>query len=122
MPHRTYPAPSAIGPVVAGHSALGTWTLSVGDDRRSNATGRVDSWNITFHGSCGCPADVGAAGGLPGSDGQLNNNDFIAFISYFFAGDPHADMGTPGGLPGHDGQFDNNDFIAFISAFFNGCS
>jgi putative intracellular protease/amidase len=69
-----------------------------------------------------CAADLGMQGGLPGSDGQLDNNDFISFITYFFASDAHADLGIQGGLPGHDGQFDNNDFIAFISAFFNGCS
>ncbi|MFT3683671.1 MAG: GC-type dockerin domain-anchored protein [Phycisphaerales bacterium] len=69
-----------------------------------------------------CAADLGIQGGQPGHDNQLDNNDFIAFISYFFAHDPHADMGIQGGLPGQDGQFDNNDFIAFISAFFNGCS
>jgi hypothetical protein len=31
-------------------------------------------------------ADIGTTGGLPGSDGHLDNNDFIAFINYFFAG------------------------------------
>ncbi|MFT3686097.1 MAG: GC-type dockerin domain-anchored protein [Phycisphaerales bacterium] len=68
-----------------------------------------------------CTADLGAAGGLPGHDGVLNNNDFIAFISLFFNHDPQADLGTAGGLPGQDGAFDNNDFIAFISHFFAGC-
>jgi microcystin-dependent protein len=68
-----------------------------------------------------CPADVGVQGGLPGHDGLLNNNDFIAFIQLFFAGDPQADVGIQGGLPGHDGTRDNNDFIVFISFFFDGC-
>jgi hypothetical protein len=68
-----------------------------------------------------CAADLGAAGGLPGHDGHLDNNDFIAFISLFFNQDAQADLGTAGGLPGHDGAFDNNDFIAFISLFFAGC-
>ncbi|MFT3683987.1 MAG: GC-type dockerin domain-anchored protein [Phycisphaerales bacterium] len=73
-------------------------------------------------GSHGCgAADVGRSGGLPGSDGQLDNNDFIAFISFFFALDVRADFGVAGGLPGRDGAFDNNDFIAFIGAFFEGC-
>ncbi|MFT3683520.1 MAG: GC-type dockerin domain-anchored protein [Phycisphaerales bacterium] len=67
------------------------------------------------------PADCGAAGGLPGSDGQYDNNDFIAFINYFFAQNPHADMGRAGGLFGDDGRYDNNDFIAFINQFFAGC-
>ncbi|MFT3685244.1 MAG: GC-type dockerin domain-anchored protein [Phycisphaerales bacterium] len=66
-------------------------------------------------------ADIGAAGGVPGNDGALDNNDFIAFITYFFAANPVADMGVAGGQPGSDGAFNNNDFIAFINAFFNGC-
>jgi hypothetical protein len=68
-----------------------------------------------------CAPDIGAAGGVPGHDGHLDNNDFIAFINYFFASDPQADRGVAGGLPGHDGHFDNNDFIVFITQFFQGC-
>ena len=60
-------------------------------------------------------------GGLSGSDGQFDNNDFIAFINLFFAQSPAADMGVQGGLAGSDGQWDNNDFIAFIGRFFEGC-
>jgi hypothetical protein len=69
---------------------------------------------------CG-PADIGVAGGLNGSDGELDNNDFIAFINYFFASNPLADRGVAGGLPGTDGLYDNNDFIVFINQFFAGC-
>ena len=69
----------------------------------------------------GCPADLGTAGGVPGHDGLLDNNDFIAFINFFFAGDPRADFGRAGGQAGSDGAYDNNDFIAFINAFFGGC-
>jgi hypothetical protein len=66
-------------------------------------------------------ADIGSAGGLAGSDGQLDNNDFIAFIDAFFASSAAADFGRQGGTFGPDGAFDNNDFIAFINLFFNGC-
>ncbi|MFT3684636.1 MAG: tail fiber protein [Phycisphaerales bacterium] len=68
-----------------------------------------------------CPADIGMQGGLPGHDGYLDNNDFIAFISLFFGSNPIADFGMQGGLAGSDGHYDNNDFIAFISAFFSDC-
>lgn len=68
-----------------------------------------------------CRADVGVTGGEAGQDGQLDNNDFIAFINYFFELDPIADMGITGGEPGADGAWDNNDFIAFINHFFAGC-
>jgi uncharacterized membrane protein len=68
-----------------------------------------------------CPADIGITGGVPGSDGVLDNNDFVVFIDYFFNQNPTADVGSVGGVPGSDGQFDNNDFIVFIDQFFAGC-
>ncbi|MBY0307211.1 MAG: hypothetical protein K2Q09_00570 [Phycisphaerales bacterium] len=69
-----------------------------------------------------CTADVGRQGGLSGPDGALDNNDFVAFIGAFFAGDAlTADLGAQGGLPGADNALDNNDFIVFIGAFFQGC-
>jgi len=82
--------------------------------------GRV--WKIARTERLGCgPADVGGPGGLPLSDGALDNNDFVAFINYFFDEDAVADMGVAGGLRGSDGAWDNNDFIAFINLFFEGC-
>jgi hypothetical protein len=68
-----------------------------------------------------CAADLGVQGGGPGHDGQLDNNDFIAFIDAFFTSSPVADFGQQGGLSGADGAWDNNDFIVFIDAFFAGC-
>jgi hypothetical protein len=69
----------------------------------------------------GCAADIGTTGGVPGHDGQLNNNDFVVFIDYFFAQNPLADVGGTGGVPGADGQWNNNDFVVFIDQFFAGC-
>ncbi|MFT3685323.1 MAG: LamG domain-containing protein [Phycisphaerales bacterium] len=66
-------------------------------------------------------ADLGVQGGLTGSDGLYDNNDFIAFISLFFSHDARADLGKVGGSLGSDGAFDNNDFIVFIALFFAGC-
>ncbi|HZW06028.1 MAG TPA: right-handed parallel beta-helix repeat-containing protein [Phycisphaerales bacterium] len=68
-----------------------------------------------------CPADMGGAGGTPGADGQLDNNDFVVFIDRFFTSTPSADLGGTGGTPGADGRFDNNDFVVFIDAFFAAC-
>jgi len=65
-------------------------------------------------------ADMGSQGGQPGADGVLDNNDFIAFIDYFFNNDPRADVGAQGGVRGVDQKLDNNDFISFIDAFFQG--
>ena len=74
---------------------------------------------LSLFSPCGS-ADVGAAGGVLGSDSRLDNNDFIAFINLFFSQSTAADIGAAGGVSGSDGQLDNNDFIAFISAFFGG--
>ena len=72
--------------------------------------------------TAGCnPADIGSQGGVTGPDRSLDNNDFVVFISLFFASDPHADVGIQGGEPGSDGLWNNNDFVAFIDAFFSGC-
>lgn len=68
-----------------------------------------------------CAADLGRQGGIAGSDGTLDNNDFAVFINYFFSADPRADFGIQGGVPGQDGHFDNNDFIVFVDRFFSGC-
>ena len=68
-----------------------------------------------------CAADIGVTGGTPGSDGVLDNNDFVVFIDRFFAHTPSADVGSTGGAPGADGAWDNNDFIVFIDQFFAGC-
>ncbi len=64
------------------------------------------------------PADLGVQGGNAGSDGLLNNNDFIVFVDLFFNANPLADLGQQGGIPGSDGNFDNNDFVVFIDYFF----
>jgi hypothetical protein len=69
----------------------------------------------------GCAGDVGGEGGAEGSDGLLDNNDFVVFIQWFFAGDERADVGGEGGAEVRDGAFDNNDFVVFINRFFAGC-
>ena len=76
-----------------------------------------------FNAQCN-PADVGIAGGLLGYDGLLDNNDFIAFINLFTAGDTRADLGVAAGFNGQDQLFDNNDFIAHVNHFLSseGCS
>jgi hypothetical protein len=91
--------------------------------RTVGSTGTIHvNFNSNLPGGGGCgPADLGSVGGVPGADGHLDNNGFIAFISYFFNSDSHADVGVSGGLSGHDGLYDNNDFIAFINHFFAGC-
>ncbi|HYD02454.1 MAG TPA: GC-type dockerin domain-anchored protein [Phycisphaerales bacterium] len=80
---------------------------------------------MTFHVEGGefpsCLADLGQVGGVPGTDGVLDNNDFVVFIDYFFAQDARADRGSTGGVPGADGAWDNNDFVVFIDQFFAGC-
>jgi hypothetical protein len=90
----------------------------------STGTVFLDDWSLVQRPAgpalCG-PADIAGEGGAAGGDGVLDNNDFIVYIGYFFAGDPLADVGSEGGAAGSDGNFDNNDFIVFISQFFGGC-
>ena len=118
-------------PVPGGMSPVWCWS-SEGNEFTANTDGPGTPWEsgsgaavgMTIIGNTSTPAciaDVGVAGGGAGHDGMLDNNDFIAFINYFFAQNPIADMGVAGGLPGSDNTWDNNDFIAFITAFFNGC-
>ena len=81
----------------------------------------VTTTPVQFSVAACCPADIGVAGGEPGTDGQLDNNDFIVYIDRFFNGDVRADIGAAGGVAGTDGELDNNDFIVFIDRFFEGC-
>lgn len=68
-----------------------------------------------------CAADLGRQGGAAGSDGLLDNNDFVIFIDFFFNHNPLADLGVTGGALGHDQAWDNNDFVVYVDLFFTGC-
>jgi len=65
-------------------------------------------------------ADVAQGGGLPGPDGIVDGDDFIAFINAFAAGELLADVVSGGGTRPPDGVVDGSDFIAFINAFVAG--
>ncbi len=110
--------------VIGGLPLNGGQAGDLGDPRNIDFSAIAgDQWvtlTTVAPAQCG-PADIGVAGGEPGHDMLLDNNDFIAFITYFFAQDPVADLGVAGGEPGSDGLYDNNDFIAFITFFFAGC-
>jgi hypothetical protein len=81
-----------------------------------------DQYSSTVAGLTACGrADLGRQGGLRGHDGELDNNDFVAFIDDFFDSDASADLGRQGGMPGRDDLLDNNDFVVFIDLFFHGC-
>ncbi|MCE2967714.1 MAG: GC-type dockerin domain-anchored protein [Phycisphaerales bacterium] len=73
-----------------------------------------------------CVADVANTDGDPLPDGVVDNGDFNAFFSAFFAaeGDPArlvADVGNTDGELGRDGVVDNGDFQLFFAQFFAGC-
>jgi probable HAF family extracellular repeat protein len=79
-------------------------------------------WLVTGFAAAQCgPGDIGKAGGVAGADGQLDNNDLVVFIDWFFAGDTRADIGATGGVAGADGVFDNNDFVVFVDRLFAHC-
>jgi hypothetical protein len=96
------------------------WTRSLAPG--ASFSGKVYvGYNTTAAQPPACPADLGQQGGIPGADGVLDNNDFVAFIDAFFAHGTAADLGSQGGVAGSDGQWDNNDFVVFIDLFFAGC-
>ncbi len=111
-----------------GLLAFGFYTSNgTGNSTPINSYSGVDNFFISLATTtqtiepCGT-ADIGSAAGLPGPDGSLDNNDFIAFIDFFFSASGAADYGAAGGMNVPDGQLDNNDFIAFINRFFDGCA
>ncbi|MFT3684637.1 MAG: tail fiber protein [Phycisphaerales bacterium] len=114
----TFKVPDLRGRTPVGPSSTLPIGLAFGTEQTLMSSGQMPSH---VHSLPSCAADVGVQGGLPGHDGMLDNNDFIAFIQLFFTVDARADLGVQGGLLGHDGAFDNNDFIAFINLFFTGC-
>jgi hypothetical protein len=138
----TLPNTTPRGSVTLDANGVGTffWTVP---KTLSNAQVKYLQWNVADSGAAGgfartqaarlqffcprggcaptCQADLGMQGGSPGSDGVLDNNDFVVFISQFFALNGGADIGKQGGIFGADGYFDNNDFVVFIGMFFDGC-
>ncbi|MFT3686115.1 MAG: GC-type dockerin domain-anchored protein [Phycisphaerales bacterium] len=116
-------------PIVASERFSGVDSASLVVHSATHGDSGVYSAEVT--GVCGTaaaeatllvsPADLGSAGGVSSPDGAYDNNDFIAFIGLFFAGDAAADLGRTGGEFGPDGLFNNNDFIVFINRFFEGC-
>ena len=47
-------------------------------------------------------------------DGEVDINDFFAYLSDFEAGDPRADLNN-------DGEIDVTDFLIFLQEFEDGC-
>ena len=60
---------------------------------------------------------AGGGSGLNAPDGNLDGDDYSAFLNAFAAEDALADMvGADGNAPG-DGNVDGNDFSAFLNAY-----
>ncbi|MGH7130428.1 MAG: S8 family serine peptidase [Phycisphaerales bacterium] len=69
-----------------------------------------------------CPADIAAAGGAAGSDGQVTVDDLVFFLSAFFANNTaSADIVGAGGSAGSDGTVGVDDLVAYLSRFFAPC-
>jgi hypothetical protein len=86
--------------------------------RRSQAFA-IQFYLFTVQQRCG-GADLSENGAGPCVDGVLDNNDFIAFVSLFFANDPRANL-APAQFPGEPEVWDNEDFIRFIQLYFEAC-
>lgn len=65
--------------------------------------------------------DIVGGDGNPPQDGQLDGNDFVAFLNAFGAGAWLADLVGGDGNPPVDGSVDGNDFTAFLNTFGAGC-
>ncbi len=65
----------------------------------------LDAWNADFGPSC--PADLTG-------EGDVNTNDFFAFLALYQAMDPRADFSPGGGI-------NTNDFFAYLAAYQAGC-
>jgi len=65
--------------------------------------------------------DIVGGDGNPPQDGQLDGNDFVAFLNAFGGGALLADLVGGDGNPPADGSVDGNDFTAFLNAFGAGC-
>ena len=128
------------------HSALWTAPLTAGPTvvavRNLNTSTFPNDFyidNLTMTIAACSPADIANTDGetrltdpiLGGSDNALDNGDFIAFFTAFFApeSDPTrlaADIANTDGETiltggGPDNTLDNGDFSAFFAAFFLGC-
>jgi len=68
-----------------------------------------------------CLADLVGGDGNPPRDGNVDGNDFQAFLNAFGSGDALADIVGGDGNPPADGSVDGNDFQAFLNAFAAGC-
>ncbi len=75
-------------------------------DAEISALGGADAAGIVFT-TTPCPPDFN-------NDGQVNTQDFIAFLNAWTAGDPRADFNE-------DGTINTQDFIAFLNAWTAGC-
>lgn len=62
-------------------------------------------------------ADIVGGGGNPPADGQVDGNDFSAFLNSYGAGGALADIVSGDGNEPPDGSVDGNDFQAFLNAF-----
>jgi len=108
-----------------GSSIAGTWTLTITDNAAGDI-GTITSFAIELNptpcpAAPSCLADIVGAEGNPPGDGNVDGNDFQAFLNAFGAGDALADIvGGDGNPPGGDGA-DGNDFQAFLNAFGAGC-
>jgi len=68
-----------------------------------------------------CPADLDDGSGTGVSDGGVDINDLLYFLSKFEAGSSCVDVdnGSLGGFP--DGGVDINDLLYFLTRFEGGC-
>ncbi|MGH7131326.1 MAG: GC-type dockerin domain-anchored protein [Phycisphaerales bacterium] len=86
----------------------------------TNICGSATTSSATLIIACGS-SDIAGLGTTVGADGQITQDDYILFNTWFFANDPRADIAGLGGNPGPDGQFTQDDVVLFLNGYVAGC-
>ncbi len=105
------------------------WTLSfatsISDDGRTivgygtNPAGVSQGWVAVI--PLSCPADLDDGSGAGTSDGGVDINDLLYFLTQYESGSVAADLDDGSGLGLSDGGVDINDLLYFLARYEAGC-
>ncbi len=106
------PAATVIAGTISVSNGVVTYTGMLANSVTQDLNGiqvtvEVDGAMVASGDAPACAADLTG-------EGDVNTNDFFAFLSLYQAQDPRADFAP-------DGQINTNDFFAFLAAYQAGC-
>ncbi|MFO0082444.1 MAG: S8 family serine peptidase [Phycisphaerales bacterium] len=93
----------------------GTRTISIRMSERTDWSPTLISGNRI--GFVRAPADIADSAAVPGSDGRIDDGDYLAFSQAFAAGIAMADIADSDAVPGPDGAVDSGDLTLFFLSF-----